>query len=246
MVNRLLRASAVSELAFDESDAKPSHIFATLKIPKALKSLRWTRKNVYLGGSWYGPVYQQLGESLKAHEKTLEHLEIDLRLGWSHGEGLDRRDEDQRSDTYLIGWMRHLVALKTLVIEPVALCGDKQWGVAPHRLVHILPPNLEALTLLLLFSPPGPYRERQLQSQIWIEQVAHLAETAESNLPKLRKIEIVMVDEGEYGGFFPQIELTCARAGISFVLSEKKPHSDLTAVPYFLEVLESRRSGRDR
>jgi hypothetical protein len=143
------------------------------------------------------PFYHHLGEVLNKHKATLEILDLGLRglncSGKGHAGNLTTKleymlpavREKWRNNLHLLGSLKNFSRLKSLTIEPQALCGDKLRGVSTTPMVDILPASIEELKFNMTLDQPGEKRERQMGP------IVDLAHGARDKLPWLRKIEIL-------------------------------------------------------
>lgn len=263
VINPLSKTSNVTDLAFDEADAEPDSIISMLSIPKSLRSLRWTQGfSCFSIGSCKMPFYDTLSESLLHHRQTLEHLDLDLRHALCESKGhagnpharlddmISKVREGWRAGCHLLGSLKEFLSLRSLKIPPEPLCGNKIQGTATLRLADSLPASLEDLTLPFQFSALQEKRNIQLGEQTWINELAHLARNSVRRFPRLRKITVLDYNPSigwptkEDKGIFRSVEVSCAEAGIEFVML-KETSEYQTPVFHFLEILPTRNPGRD-
>jgi hypothetical protein len=246
----------VTSLSFDESAAEPLDLISVLGIPKQLQSFRWNGKwSCSSIGSCITPFYHHLGEALHKHKTTLETLELDLRglncIGKGHAGNPAAKMEDMlppvrenwRDDLHLIGSLKDFSLLKSLTIDPRALCGDNLRGVSTTPMVDILPPSIEELKFNMTLEQPGEEREKQM------EPIVDLAHRARDKLPRLRKIEILTLTWVCWGGIeddgvLNELEMACRLGGIGFEIRERSA-CRLTPEKFFQEVSTTNNPGRD-
>jgi hypothetical protein len=251
----LYNTSKVTSLSFDESTAEPLDLISVLGIPKQLQSFRWNGKwSCYSIGSCITPFYHHLGEALNKHEATLGTLELDLRRlkcgGKGHAGNPAAKREDMmpavrekwRDDLHLIWSLKDFSRLKSLNIDPQALCGDKLRGISKTPMVDILPASIEELRFNMTLEQTGEKREKPM------ELIVELAHGARDRLPRLRKIEILTLTWVCWGDakddeVWNELEMACRLDEIGFEVRESG--YTLTPEKFFQEVSSTNNPGRD-
>ena len=227
-----------------------------LGIPKQLQSLRWYGNwSCFSIGSCVTPFYHHLGEALSKHKPSLETLDLDLRgldcTRRGHAGNPAAKFDDMipaakgkwKDDWHLIGSLKDFTSLKALTIEPQALCGDKLRGLSAQHMVDTLPHSIEELRFTIPLEQPGESRQKQLEENIWMEQVVDLAHGARNKLPRLRKVEILTLswvcwEKEEDEELWSEVEMACRLAGIVFEVKERKGYM-LTPEKFFQEVIST-------
>jgi hypothetical protein len=227
-----------------------------LGIPKQLQSFRWNGKwSCSSIGPCITPFYHHLGEALNKHKATLEILDLDLRglncSGRGHAGNSAAKQEDMmpsvrekwRDDLHLLGSQKGFCRLKSLTIEPQALCGDDLRGISTTPMVDILPASIEELKFNMTLEQPVEKREKQM------EPTVDLAHGARDKLPKLRKIEILTLTwvcwgDAESDEFWNELEMACRLGGIGFEARERNGYT-LTPGKFFQGVSSTNNPGRD-
>jgi len=263
--------SGITHLVLDEADLWPSDALKTLKVPKALQSLRWTQEFACFSlGSCYALFHNSIGDTLKAHRDTLVDLDLDIRHRYCKDQGHAANPHaaaDFQLPSYiwnsehsirpprnaiLIGSLKEFTAMKTLSIDATALCGHQNWVPAPIHMVDALPPYLETLNLRVILrrsgaeagSESGP--PSRIDNTLWMSHLTELIRNAEKKLPTLKHISILIHGRewlaAEDHFLFEEVREECLNAGLKLRI-EDEPFG--TKVPFFQEQTKDWWLGRD-
>lgn len=260
------KTSNISTLAYDEAELSPNEVIKSLSFFKALKSFRWTTAPSPFSSSFLG-CQRQLGSALEAHRDSLEELYVDSR----HLEKFDQFVAEGLHQKALLGSLKSYPKLRSLAMDINSLCGHQKMHSTSRSLLDILPPSLESLTLFVKIHQKANTSNSIIittfDNELWYPSFLHTIQNSSTQLPRLRKINVLLTRDPQSWGDDIYVEPTlyfvndqvfreaytrCRDAGIEFVVDlativdiDSIRDTGLTTIPYFLEQIKHRNPGRD-
>jgi hypothetical protein len=221
----------LTELVLDESLIESEDLLKLITLPKALKSFRCGQVDDFILGTDRpsSSLQRILVEGLKFQKDTLQSLDLNALAP-------DSTARTGVRNAHLIGSLKDFAVLKRLWIPALALCGDTTWGVTPHKIVDILPSSLEILNLRVNVVWVRP--DRKVEG-IWMDQMVELVLKANSRLPALRKVALVVSNDWqstpEDNSPFERLEDACLRSKVEFEV-RKGTMFGISPEPYFQRI----------